>query len=114
MIKKSIRKIILLSLVLSTVRGAVSFIPAGKTDGYSKYNISTSTANGNDGAGGFTMVGTGLGTAATTYRLEASFDGGAQFSSIPGATATTGTWSNNGLFSPDDNGDATIAFKHER
>ena len=114
MIKKSIKKIILLSLVLSTVRGAVTFIPAGKTDGYSKYNISTSTANGNDGAGGFTMVGTGLGTAATTYRLEASFDGGAQFSSIPGATATTGTWSNNGLFSPDDNGDATIAFKHER
>ena len=91
----------------------VTFIPAGKASGYSKYNLTTSTANGNDGAGGFSFVGDGFG-ATTTYRVTASFDGGTTFNNIPSATATTGTWNNNGLFTTDGAGEMQIAFAHSR
>ena len=59
-----------------------TFIPAGKAAGYSKYNLITSTANGNDGAGGVSFVGESFG-ATTTYRVTASFDGGTSFNNIP-------------------------------
>ena len=47
-------------VIASILKGQdVTFIPAGKAAGYSKYNLITSTANGNDGAGGFSFVGDG-------------------------------------------------------
>ena len=49
-------------IIASILKGQdVTFIPAGKASGYSKYNLTTSTANGNDGAGGFSFVGDGFG-----------------------------------------------------
>ena len=101
-------------VIASILKGQdVTFIPAGKASGYSKYNLTTSTANGNDGAGGFSFVGDGFG-ATTTYRVTASFDGGTTFNNIPSATATTGTWNNNGLFTTDGAGEMQIAFAHSR
>ena len=101
-------------MIASILKGQdVTFIPAGKAAGYSKYNLVTSTANGNDGAGGFSFVGESFG-ATTTYRVTASFDGGTTFNNIPSATATTGTWNNNGLFTTDGAGEMQIAFAHSR
>ena len=94
-----INNLILFSLLLSsTIVGQdVDFIPAGKTDGYTKYNLTVSTASGVDGVGGYTFSGTGF-TAATSYYVKVSFDGGSTWYSINNATATSGTWLGTGLF----------------
>ena len=50
----------------------VAFTPAGQASGFSKYNLTVSTANGTDGAGGFSMAGTNF-AAATRYLIKISF-----------------------------------------
>ena len=106
----------LLSLLLfsSVLIGQdVDFIPAGKSDGYTKYNLTVSTASGVDGSGGYTYAGTGF-TAATSYYIKVSFDNGSTWYSINNATATSGTWLGTGLFTTDNNGEMQISFSHSR
>ena len=63
--------------------------------------------------GGYTFSGTGF-TAATSYYVKVSFDGGSTWYSINNATATSGTWLGTGLFTTDNNGEMQISFSHSR
>ena len=73
--------------IISMLAGRyVTFIPAGSSEGNYRYSLTNVTANGTDGAGGFSFVGDGFG-ATTHYRVTASFDGGTTFYNIPSATA---------------------------
>ncbi|SVD65160.1 uncharacterized protein METZ01_LOCUS418014, partial [marine metagenome] len=91
----------------------VAFTPAGQASGFSKYNLTVSTANGTDGAGGFSMAGTNF-AAATRYLIKISFDGGTNWYEIANATATSGTWQGDGLFKTTDAQTFQIAWSHSR
>ena len=109
------RKLFLaLSLFLTILVGqSISFTPAGQASGFTKYNLTTSTASSVDGTGGFSMSGSSF-AANTNYYVKVSFDGGSNWYPLTGGTATTGTWLGSGLFTTDGNGEAQIAFQHTR
>ena len=64
----------------------VNFIPAGKVNGYVKYNVTVKNASGNDGAGGFKIDGDSF-TASTNYFVQVSFDNGSTWHYIENAFA---------------------------
>ena len=91
----------------------VNFIPAGKVNGYVKYNVTVKNASGNDGAGGFKIDGDSF-TASTNYFVQVSFDNGSTWHYIENAFATLGTWIGSGMFKSDANGEFFVEFSHAR
>ncbi|MBL7014523.1 MAG: hypothetical protein ISR83_08895, partial [Candidatus Marinimicrobia bacterium] len=105
---------IAISFFLTILVGqSISFTPAGQASGFTKYNLTVSTASSVDGTGGFSMSGSSF-AATTNYYIKVSFDGGANWYPLTGGTATTGTWLGSGLFTTDGNGEVQIAFQHTR
>ena len=111
-IMRKLTFISLLSLSISYGQ-SISFTPAGQAGGFSKYNLTVSSASSVDGTGGFSMSGSSF-AATTNYYIKVSFDGGVNWYPLTGGTATTGSWLGSGLFTTDGNGDGQIAFQHTR
>ena len=111
-IMRKLTFISLLSLSISYGQ-SISFTPAGQAGGFSKYNLTVSSASSVDGTGGFSMSGSSF-AATTNYYIKVSFDGGVNWYPLTGGTATTGSWLGSGLFTTDGNGDVQIAFQHTR
>ena len=105
---------LLIGIMLSVLKAVnVSFVPAGQSTAYGRYNTEVTNSSVPAGDGGFTMSGNTMATGVL-YRIEVSFDVGTswyyQFSSM---TASTGTAYSNGRFESDNSGDANISISHE-
>ena len=73
MLKKTL--ISLFMLLTISFGQSIAFTPAGQAGGFSKYNLTVSSASSVDGTGGFSMSGSSF-AATTNYYIKVSFDGG--------------------------------------
>jgi len=96
---------------VSLFKRSLSFIPAGESASFLKYNLNVSTTNGIDGTGGFSVVGSGF---VSQWFLQISYDNGSTWDFLDMASASSGTWIGAGLFRPNSDGDFNVTWSHGR